>query len=361
MSSLHLSDILRAGFYDYSQSHSMCWQQRKVIRDIVACRTGLLGYQRWQCNQCSHETKIGSSCRDRHCPRCQGKVTQQWVEQQQQNVLSGDYFHLVFTLPHELNPLAQYRPKLVYTILFQSVWETLQAFTVRRFGQRSQLGMLSVLHTWGQNLNQHIHLHCLVPGGVLDHQAHWHANNKRYLYPVKALSTVFRAKVLSHLDTAHVDIRSLNLPKTWCVYSKPTLQHANSVLKYLARYTRKGMMAESRLVSHCNEQVTFRYKDYRDNKNKVMTLTTMEFIRRYLLHVLPKGFMRIRYYGFLANACRKKKVALIQQQQCSRPVTVKQSENSENTWPCQACDKGVLQLVAIEPALLSSVKRMVPT
>jgi len=320
-----------------------------------------LGYQRWECNQCSYETKIGCSCRDRHCPRCQGKVTQQWAEKQQQQVISGDYFHLVFTLPHELNPLAQYRPKLMYTILFQSVWETLQAFTVRRFGQHSQLGMLSVLHTWGQNLNQHIHLHCLVPAGVLDHQAHWHVNNKRYLYPVKALSTVFRAKMISQLHTAHVNIHSLKLPKAWCVYSKPTLQHTTSVLKYLARYTRKGMMAESRLVSHRNQQVTFRYKDYRDEKHKVMTLTTIEFIRRYLLHVLPKGFMRIRYYGFLANACRKKKVALIEQQQRSKPAKVKQPKEIENGWPCSVCDDGVLQLVAIEPPQLAPAPKMVPT
>jgi hypothetical protein len=209
--------------------------------------------------------------------------------------------------------------------------------------------MLSVLHTWGQNLGPHIHLHCLVPAGVLDREQQWCEHKKRYLYPVKALSVVFRGKMLALLKEKDIDVNALQLPKKWCVYAKQSLHSTKVVLRYLARYTRKGMMSESRLLSYAHDQVRFRYKDYRDNQHKVMTLTTHEFIRRYLLHVLPKGFMRIRYYGFLANACRQKKVASIQKQQGLVPKKVEQKEPSTQSdeWPCTACKSGHLTLAAI--------------
>jgi hypothetical protein len=248
-----------------------------------------------------------------------------------------------------LNVLAQHKPKVVYRALFKSAWQTLQKFTANRHGQDSQLGMLSVLHTWGQNLGQHIHLHCLVPAGVLDREQRWCEHKKRYLYPVKALSVVFRGKMLALLKEKDIDVDGLHLPKKWCVYAKQSLHSTKVVLRYLARYTRKGMMSESRLLSYTHEQVRFRYKDYRDNKHKVMTLTTHEFIRRYLLHVLPKGFMRIRYYGFLANACRQKKVAVIQKQQGLAPKKVKAEPavTEDLGWPCKKCKAGHLTLAAI--------------
>lgn len=356
MGTLHLSDILDQGLVGYRQSHRMSVQQHRACRSILACRTGKLGYQVWQCDQCDDEKRIGCSCRDRHCPRCQGKVTQDWVEKQSQQVVSGGYFHLVFTLPHEVNVLAQHKPKVVYASLFKSVWQTMQKFTANRHGKNSQLGMLSVLHTWGQNLGQHIHLHCLVPAGVLNREQRWCRHKKRYLYPVKALSAVFRGKMLALLNESDIDVNALHLPKQWCVYAKQSLHSTKVVLRYLARYTRKGMMAESRLVSCKNDKVRFKYKDYRDNKHKVMTLATHEFIRRYLLHVLPKGFMRIRYYGFLANACRQKKVASIQKQQGLTPEKVKQEEPAAQSvaWPCTECKLGHLTMTAlILPALAS--------
>jgi hypothetical protein len=276
-------------------------------------------------------------------------VTQEWVEKQSQQVVSGGYFHLVFTLPHELNVLAQHKPKVMYGTLFKAAWQTLQKFTANRHGRDSQLGMLSVLHTWGQNLGQHIHLHCLVPVGVLDKEQRWCEHKKRYLYPVKALSVVFRGKMLALLKEKHIDVNALQLPRKWCVYAKQSLHSTKVVLRYLARYTRKGMMSESRLLSYTHEQVRFRYKDYRDNKHKVMMLTTHEFIRRYLLHVLPKGFMRIRYYGFLANACRQKKVAVIQKQQGLAPIKGEAEPAVTNAlgWPCTECKVGRLTLTAI--------------
>jgi hypothetical protein len=349
MGSLHLRDIFDPALAGYQQSHRMSVQQHRVCQSILACRTGKLGYQVWQCNQCDEEKRIGCSCRDKHCPRCQGKVTQEWVEKQSQQVVSGGYFHLVFTLPHEVNVLAQYKPKVVYRALFKSVWQTLQKFTANRHGRDSQLGMLSVLHTWGQNLGQHIHLHCLVPASVLNREQQWCEHKKRYLYPVKAMSAVFRGKMMALLKEEGIDVAALQLPKKWCVYAKQSLHSTKVVLRYLARYTKKGMMAKSRLVSCANDKVRFKYKDYRDNKHKVMTLTTHEFIRRYLLHVLPKGFMRIRYYVFLANACRQKKVAIIQKQQGLAPKKVEQEAQTTQSvaWPCNACKVGHMTLAAI--------------
>ncbi|MFC3122800.1 IS91 family transposase [Agaribacter flavus] len=350
MGTMHLSDIFTQALDGYQQSYRMSLQQHRACRSILACRTGKLGYQIWQCNHCAKQIRIGCSCRDRHCPRCQGKVTQEWVEKQSKQVVTGDYFHLVFTLPHELNVLAQHQPNAVYASLFKSVWQTMQKFTAKRYGRDSKLGMLSVLHTWGQNLGQHIHLHCLVPAGVLNREQRWCVHKKRYLYPVKALSAVFRGKMMALLMDKGIDLNTLHLPEKWCVYAKQSLHGTKVVLRYLARYTRKGMMAESRLLSYSNDKVRFKYKDYRDNKHKVMTLESHEFIRRYLLHVLPKGFMRIRYYGFLANACRQKKVASIQKQQGIVPKEAEQEEPATNgsTWPCSECKLGHLMLSAIE-------------
>ncbi|WP_404936195.1 transposase, partial [Pseudoalteromonas sp. SR44-5] len=228
---------------------------------------------------------------------------------QQEDLLPCRYFHLVFTLPHELNIIAHYNPSVLYQCLFKAVWQTLCKFAKRKM--HGQLGMTSVLHTWGQNLSQHIHLHCLIPAGALE-KTHWHEIEKDYLYPVKALSTVFRGKMLAALNECDSSFAKINTPTKWCVYSKACLTYSEKLVSYLARYTRKGVMSESRLVSVNEQSVSFKYRDYADNnRDKVMTLSCDEFLRRYLQHVLPKGFMRIRHYGFLANACRKRKLALI--------------------------------------------------
>jgi hypothetical protein len=310
MNKLHLADVLAVGFADYRQHHTMSYQQLRVCQHIQACRTGQLGYQTWQCDTCGESQQIGCSCRDRHCPRCQGVATEKWAAKQQENLLPCGYFHLVFTLPHELNIIAQYNPKVVYQCLFQSAWQTLCQFAKRK--GHGQLGMTSVLHTWGQNLSQHIHLHCLIPAGALS-KKHWCEIKKGYLYPVKALSTVFKAKMLTALHEHGVS--ETPTPNKWCVYSKACLSYSEKLVSYLARYTRKGVMSESRLVSVSDKTVRFKYCDYADkHRSKVMTLSCDEFLRRYLQHILPKGFMRIRHYGFLANASRKKSLGLIRAQ-----------------------------------------------
>ncbi|WP_029215831.1 IS91 family transposase [Pseudoalteromonas maricaloris] len=349
MSTLHLADILNSSLSNYRQNHTVSYQQLRVCQHLQSCRTGQLGYQTWQCDNCCESQQIGCSCRDRHCPRCQGMATTRWIQKQQENLLPCRYFHLVFTLPHELNVIAHYNPSTLYQCLFKAAWQTLSKFANRK--GHGQLGMTSVLHTWGQNLSQHIHLHCLIPAGTLN-KLQWNEIEKGYLYPVKALSTVFRGKMLAALNEFNTSFVKINTPAKWCVYSKACLAYSEKLVSYLARYTRKGVMSESRLVSANAQSVSFKYRDYADdNLDKVMTLSNDEFLRRYLQHVLPKGFMRIRHYGFLANACRKRKLALIRSQ-ASCTCRAKRPKTGENVtlvpnWPCQHCKVGILRLIGV--------------
>ena len=352
MSALHVADVFQQFLPGYRQHHTLSYQQDTVCQHIADCRTVKLGMQQWQCGSCPFEKVVYCSCRDRHCPRCQGRQTEQWVEQQQANVLSCKYFHLVFTLPHELNVISQYAPEKLYKSLFQAVWATLRQFAMSRKTLKGQLGMTAVLHTWGQTLTQHIHLHCLIPGGVVDAKTHWRGVKKAYLFPVKALSKMFRAKMLAALRACDVTIPQAQvlMKKPWCVYSKPCLCQPKTVIRYLGRYTKKGMLNESRLQAINKDNVIFSYKDYADdNRHKKMTLSGEEFVRRYLSHILPKGLMRIRKFGFLANCCRRKKLDVIRRQ--LPDVTEKKADDEtkrpDKCWPCPACKVGVLILMSI--------------
>lgn len=349
---IHVADVLQQFLPGYRQHHTLSYQQETVCRHITDCRTAQLGAQHWQCGVCPFEKIVYCSCRDRHCPRCQGRQTQQWVEEQQANVLPCKYFHLVFTLPHELNVISQYAPEKLYKSLFQAVWATLSKFAMSGKRLKGQLGMIAVLHTWGQTLNQHIHLHCLIPGGAVDKKAQWRSVKKGYLFPVKALSRVFRAKMLAALRACELVIPQAQvlMDKSWCVYSKRCLCQPQTVIRYLGRYTKKGMLNESRLQGMDESKVIFSYKDYADeNRHKQMMLSGEEFIRRYLSHILPKGLMRVRHFGFLANCCRRKKLEIIRQQ---LPAVAERKDDEETMkqakcWPCPACKVGVLMLMSI--------------
>jgi len=301
-------------------------RQWQVCSHIQACRTAALGGLQLHCDHCDYGLPQYHACRDRHCPRCQQRASRRWCEQQQAAVLPVSYYHLVFTLPHTLNPWVQLHPQVIYGLLFQSVWATLKTFAAdpRRLG--GELGMTAVLHTWGQNLSQHVHLHCLIPGGALNAQGQWRSAKGNYLFPVRALSRVFRGKMVSALRVAarrgelHRITRPGDVGNTldslmqaeWVVYSKACVSHTDSVMAYLARYSHRIAISDRRILGLEGDQVVFRYKDYRDHdKSKVMRLSGTEFIRRFLLHVLPKGFMRLRHYGFLANRCRAEKLAQI--------------------------------------------------
>ncbi|MDT3337472.1 IS91 family transposase [Shewanella sp. SP1S1-7] len=347
--SYHVSDILHQHLAHYQQQHKLTEQQALVCQHIQLCRTQALGLQQWRCDTCQYVQQVFCSCGDRHCPRCQGRQTQAWIAAQQAQVLPCRYFHLVFTLPHELNILAHYAAKPLYSALFESVWQTLAQFGMKRKHLQGQLGCTMVLHTWGQTLSQHIHLHCLIPGGVVTSEGDWHGVKTDYLFPVRALSTVYRAKLLRALRQHELAIPAAEtlMAKPWCVYSKACLSRAETVVEYLGRYTRKGMLHESRIAEVTAEHVSFHYKDYRDGQqHKQMRLSCDEFIRRYLLHVLPKGLMRVRHFGFLANACRRKKLALIQRQ-LRKPQVVLASPliKEECWWSCPQCQLGHLQFI----------------
>lgn len=346
----HVSDILAQFLPVYRQQHSLSYQEAKSCQHIMDCRTATLGAQKWQCNKCEHEQLHYCSCRDRHCPRCQGKKQQQWVKAQQAQVINTRYFHVVFTLPHELNVVTHYAKAELYSAFFQAVWQTLDKFAHNRKRLKGQLGLTMVLHTWGQTLSQHIHLHCLVPGGVLDKANHWQSVKTDYLFPVKALSRVFKAKMFAALRSRKVSIPEAEtiMYKRWCVYSKPCLSKPETVIKYLSRYTQKGMLSESRLRCVDEENVTFNYRDYRQLKGvKSMTLSGVEFVRRYISHILPKGFVRVRHYGFLANRCRRKKLSVIQPQtKCATRTNKNVVEPpSSHHWACPKCKQGELILL----------------
>ncbi len=365
--------VLSRFMVGYQSSHTLTPIQAKVCHHIGLCRTEALGGQTVHCNQCAFEQTRYHSCRNRHCPQCQQQASAQWCESQCQQILPTAYFHLVFTLPHELNPWIQLHPEVIYSLLFQSAWKTLKCFGADKKRLNGELGMTAVLHTWGQNLSQHVHLHCLVPGGALSEEG-WHAAKGHYLFPVRALSRHFRGAMVSAIrrayqqnklhrinDPRQVDERLNGLmKKAWVVYTKSYLTQPQTIVKYLARYSHKIAISDTRLQQVNDEQVTFRWKDYRDkDKRKLMSLTGEEFIRRFLLHVLPKGLMRIRHYGFLANRCRKAKLAtiraLIEQRQATENETSaveKKSVNGPNTThcPCPKCKQGVLQVLAEIPA-----------
>jgi hypothetical protein len=324
---LELGEILRQHGERYVAIHGASPDQHRVLRALGQCRTAALGGHLEACDSCGHQRAVYHSCRNRHCPKCQSLAQADWLEARRADLLPVDYFHVVFTLPHELRKLALYRPRVVYDLLFRAAADTLASFArdPRFFSGDvgGTLGTTAILHTWGQNLSLHPHLHCVVTGGALslDGRHFLTPRHKRFLFPVRALAKVFRAKFLDGLRRAFDagrlgdDVSAPTLCDTlrridWIVYAKPPFAGPESVLAYLGRYTHRIAISNHRLLSQGRGRVAFRYRDYADDrKQKVMKLDTLEFIRRFLLHVLPKGFVRIRHYGLLANRTRKEKIA----------------------------------------------------
>lgn len=374
MNSLCIQQLLQQYLDDYSHDHKLDSHRLKVCRHLLSCHTPALGGLKYQCDHCDTQVPLYHSCRDRHCPQCQQRATRQWAERQQQDVLPVTYYHLVFTLPHELNGWMQLHPEEIYTMLFQSVWQTLKAFAGDPKRLNGKLGMTAVLHTWGQNLSQHVHLHCLIPGGALGEDKQWHGAHSTYLFPVKALSRCFRGKMVSALRASvtqgklhritrvdEVDhVLNQLMQKDWVVYSKPCLNHTDSIIAYLARYSHRIAISNQRLIGMEKDQVKFRYKNYRENKSGIMELHYAEFIRRFLMHVLPKGLMRIRHYGLLSNRCRKTSSDIIRQA-LAKPVALKDKAKKEAAlvYPCPKCRKGHLVLIQrLDP--VSPLSRLVP-
>jgi Putative transposase/Transposase zinc-binding domain len=315
-----LADIFRRYGESYRRTHPLSASHRngKVMRAVEVCRTADLGGHLKQCDTCGFEHPTYNSCRNRHCPKCQSLAKAKWLEKQTSELLPVGYFHLVFTLPHELNRLILAHKKILLALLFKAVSETLLEFGQRRF--KATVGIIAVLHTWDQTLKDHFHLHCLVPAGALSFdQSRWISARKNFLFPVKALSLVFRGKFLGFLkqllDQGKIQAESEALKelrkKNWVVYAKKPFGSPQTVLDYLGRYTHRVALSNDRILSVENGQVTFTYRDRNDkDRLKSMPLDAHEFIRRFLLHVLPEGFVRVRHFGFLAN--RSKKHALPQ-------------------------------------------------
>lgn len=335
--SLELADVFRSLGPDSLEESGIVLSaaQRRVLRDITDCRTAALGGHLEQCNQCGHQQIAYNSCRNRHCPKCQAGARAKWLEDRAAEILPVGYFHVVFTLPEQLGPVALHNKRVLYGLLFRAASETLLEIAADPKHLGTRIGFLAVLHTWGQTLQHHPHLHCVVPGGgvSLDGER-WVACRKGFFLPVKVLSRVFRGKFLAFLRQAfseeklvccgqishlaqkgHFDqwLAELNRIE-WVVYAKPPFGSPEQVLKYLARYTHRVAISNHRLLEFKDGRVTFSYKDYAaGNLTKTMTLETPEFTRRFLQHVLPSGFVRIRHYGFLANRDRKQKLALCRQ------------------------------------------------
>jgi len=330
---LELADIFRQYGPAYRQAHALPLHQHRLMQAIETCRTAVLGGTVEWCDHCQYTHTRYRSCRNRHCPKCQGLAREKWLDQRREELLPTEYFHVVFTLPKPIAAIAFYNKKVVYDILFRATAETL--LTIARDPKRLgvELGFFAVLHSWGQNLHFHPHLHCVVPGGGLsaDHDR-WMHGRRKYLLPVEVLSRLFRRLFLEALEEAYAagqlqffgKLEGLRDPaafarylaplkkKEWVVYAKAPFGGPQHVLEYLGRYTHRVAISNRRLLALEQGQVSFAWKDYRDKQQpqKVMTVSAEEFIRRFLQHSLPPGFQRIRYYGFLAHCHRAEKLDL---------------------------------------------------
>jgi len=305
------------------------WEQRAVVDAILACRTALLGGHVDECDACGHRRISYNSCRNRHCPKCQGSAQTAWLEARQAEVLPVPYAHVVFTIPQMLAPLALENPAVAYDLLLRSSAHTLQEIAKNPKHLGARLGFFAILHTWGQTLVHHPHVHCVVPAGGLAENGAWRACRPGFFLPVRVLSRLFRGKFVAGLREAfreerlelHGRLARYRSPAAferllheacrteWVVYAKPPFDGPEHVLAYLARYTHRIAISNHRLLHVDEETVTFRFKDYRSRRARSLTLTIPEFCRRFLLHVLPKGFVRIRYYGFLAHGSRARLLA----------------------------------------------------
>ena len=349
-----------------------------VLKALALCRTAQLGGHMLECDHCGHSKQAYNSCHNRHCPKCQAGLRAQWFDNREQELLPVDYYHVVFTLPDELGSLALQNKALIYNMLFRATAETLLQVAADWKGLQAKIGFFAILHTWGQKLDLHPHLHCVVPGGGLSlDETRWVSCPPGFFLPVRMLSRLFRGKFLALLKAAHrrgeltlkgrleaiASPRDFSIwltpiyQKEWVVYAKPPWNGPQHVLKYLARYTHRVAIANQRLVSVDNGQVTFSYKDYRNqHRQRTLTLAATEFIRRFMMHVVPRGFMRIRYYGFLANTHREKQLDKIRKLLNShQPAQIpeEQQEDCQQEDPrsrsCPNCNCGTMWPVDISP------------
>jgi len=371
---LEVADIVRAAgnrFWEGHKSH-LAWTHRKVLDAIVRCRTAALGGHRDKCSRCGYLAASYNSCRNRHCPKCQGNVRAKWLAARSAELLPVPYFHIVFTLPHELSALVLQNKRLLYDLLYRASAATMLELARDPKHLGADIGFLGVLHTWGQNLQVHPHVHYIVPaGGLALDGSRWIDSSRRFFLPVKRLSRIFRDDFCGQLRELfnqdrlqfHGSLRQLASPdafshflwqlgqKDWVVYAKPPFGGAEHVLNYLARYTHRVAISNHRLVAFENDRVSFRWRDYaHGGKNKVMTVSVDEFLRRFLLHVLPKGLVRIRHFGLFANRRRKTALARCRQLLGTTPGT--DLPATDNLMRCPVCAGTMLVIERVTGAQL---------
>jgi hypothetical protein len=330
---LEVADIVRAHGDQFRSAHaaSLSPGQKRVLRAIETCRTAALGGHLEKCDQCGHERNAYNSCANRHCPKCQSLSRAEWLEKRQADLLACEYFHVVFTLPERLAVMALQNKREMYSLLFRATADTLQSIAADPKLLGAQIGFFCILHTWGQTLTHHPHLHCVVPGGGISLDGgRWVACRPGFFLPVPVLSCRFRNLYLRYLEQSYAagklqfygELKPLHDPKNfvrylaplrdskWVVYAKPPFGGPERVLNYLGRYTHRVAISNNRLKELKDAQVTFAYKDYKhEHQQKLMTLSADEFLRRFLMHVLPDSFQRIRHYGLLGNRHRAENLA----------------------------------------------------
>ena len=384
---LEVADVFRRYGPAYRQKHaqSLSQAQRRVMSDIELCRTAALGGHLEECDGCGHQRPAYNSCANRHCPKCQSLARAQWLADRQAELLPVEYFHVVFTVPEQIAAIAYQNKEEVYGILFRATAETLRTIAADPQHLGAEIGFFAVLHSWGQNLLFHLHLHCVVPGGgLVPDGKRWISCRPGFFLPVSVLSCLFRRLFLDHLQAAfdqgklHLfsSLERLRDPHAfaqylaplrhtdWVVYAKPPFGGPEHVLNYLGRYTHRVAISNNRLLNIDQGKVTFRWKDYRHHDQpKVMTLEADEFIRRFLLHILPDGFQRIRHYGFLAHRYRKAKLALCRQLLGVALTAVVQRQDKtdyrdlyekltgRSLRECPVCHQGTMVRVALLPPL----------
>ena len=376
---VEVADILRAqgGRFLDRYEKNFSFQQFKAFRAIQRCRTAALGGHIDACPRCGYQAAISyNSCRNRHCPKCQAQLRERWLAARERELLATSYFHVVFTVPHELNVLALENPRLFYNLLFSASAETVLEVAADAKHLGAEIGLISILHTWGQNLLLHPHVHCAIPAGGLspDHK-HWVRPQYPFFLPVKVLGRVFRGKFCAGLKRLYRRHRlrcagpasTLAVPKQfnqllrrlhrddWVVYAKPAFGGPTQVLRYLGRYTHWIAISNHRLLAFDGERVAFRWKDYaHGGKQRKMTLLGTEFLRRFFLHVLPQGFVRIRHFGFLANRFRRSRLTLCRELLAMLPESPRATTAKDScVWHCPRCGAEMVIVQRFSAAELS--------
>ncbi|WP_162054538.1 IS91 family transposase [Pontibacter pamirensis] len=353
-----VAQVLRTHWQQVESCTAINSWQLRTLSAIMRCRTADMGGHVDACTGCGQVRLSYNSCRNRHCPKCQGRKREEWIQAREAELLPVPYFHVVFTLPGTLHQLALHSPRIIYDTLFEAAWKTLLTFATDSKHLGARPGMVAVLHTWGQTLSLHPHLHCIVPGGGLTERGKWRSarGKGKYLFPVKAMSRVFRAKYVQGLkerlpETGRELVNAL-FKKEWVVYAKRPFSGPESVVEYLGRYTHKIAISNHRIKDVGERTVSFAYKDYRQGARKLeMQLEGMEFIRRLALHILPKGFVRIRHYGILSGTVKAAAIPAIREQlpQEKKPKAKVRQTEEYNPLLCPCCNKETMVTLQVLP------------